>query len=272
MTITSRSHPTIKQIRGLRERKNREQSGLFFAEGIRIVAEAVQVGAAIEHIVVAPSLLRSEFGQGIVAAQQRAGVACLEVSGDVFESISTKEKPQGLGAVVRQRCLSLDEMQPDSEPWWIALSGVQDPGNLGSILRTGDAVGTAGVLLVGQTTDPFAPEAVRASMGAIFSQRIVRTTLGEIAAWKAAHQFVLVGTSDAAATDYQARTCPSRLNVCMGSEQHGLSGDEQSMRCDGGHSHGGPQRFSQPCCGNRHCALRDIQSASKAGIERGRRP
>jgi TrmH family RNA methyltransferase len=227
MIISSRSNPMIKEIRSLRERKQRERSGLFFVEGIRIVAEAAQVGAAIERLIVAPTLLTSRFAQEIVAAQREAGVPCLEVTAEVFASLSVKDSPQGLGAVVQERWTRLDE----AAPWWIALSGVQDPGNLGTILRTGDAVGTAGVLLIGQTADPFDPEAVRASMGAIFSQRVVRTTLQELAAWKAAHQFTLVGTSDAAATDYQGVTYPARLILFMGSEQHGLSAEEQAL-CD----------------------------------------
>ena len=231
MIISSRSNATIKRIRGLRARKAREQSGLFYVEGIRIVAEAIQTDADIQEVVVAPGLLTSQFGREVVAEGRRAGVTCLEVTDQVFRSISAKDGPQGLGAVVRQRWTALDEIQPDDAPWWVALSDVQSPGNLGAILRTSDAVGCSGAILVGQTTDPFDPGAVRASMGAIFSQRVVRATLGELQAWKAAHGYAMVGTSDAADVDYQAPDYPSRLVVFMGGEQHGLSRQEQAA-CD----------------------------------------
>lgn len=229
--ITSQSNPKIKQIRSLRRRREREQTGLFFVEGIRIVAEAVQQGAHVEELVVAPALLRSDFALRLVESRKQAGVPCLEVSSEVFESISLKEGPQGLGAVVRQRWETLEMVRPDGELCWVALDGVQDPGNLGTILRTGDAVGAAGVILVGDTTDPYDPGAVRASVGAIFSQRLVRASLDELAAWKLAHQVVMVGTSGAAPTDYQAVSYAPPLVLLMGGEQRGLSQRQQAL-CD----------------------------------------
>ncbi len=231
MTITSRANPSIKEIRSLRERKHREATGRFLAEGIRIVAEAVQAGAAVEQLVVAPDLLTSQFGRDLVTGHRGAGHSVLEVSADVFRSISAKDNPQGLAAVVRQRWLKLEEILPEQAPWWVGLAGVQDPGNLGTVLRTGDAVGCAGLILLGATTDPYDPEAVRASMGALFSQRLVRASVAELATWKAAHGYFCAGTSDAAAAAYRAVRYPERLLVLMGSEQHGLSQEELAL-CD----------------------------------------
>jgi RNA methyltransferase, TrmH family len=229
MIISSRANPTIKEIRSLRERKHREESGLFLVEGIRIVGEAVQAGAPVEQLIVAPDLLASEFARGLVAVERQAGRSCLEVTGEVFRSLSAKDNPQGLAAVVRQRWLALGDIRPAEAPWWVALSGVQDPGNLGTVLRTCDAVGCAGAILLGPTTDPYDPEAVRASMGALFSQCLVRATLPELAAWKAGHGYLAAGTSDKASVDYRAVTYPERLIVLMGSEQHGLSREEQAL-------------------------------------------
>ncbi|MCC6168231.1 MAG: RNA methyltransferase [Caldilineaceae bacterium] len=221
----------VKKIRSLRHRKGREEGGLFFAEGIHIVAEAVQAGAAIVQLVVAPSLLISRFALEVVESRRRAGVACLEVSEEVFKSLSAKEHPQGLAAVVRQHWSTLADVRYGSELCWVALSGVQDPGNLGTILRTCDAAGAAGVILVGHTTDPYDAEAVRASMGAIFSQRVVRAGLPQLAAWKEMQGFQIVGTSGAAPTDYRAAVYPPPLLLWMGSEQHGLSPGEMAL-CD----------------------------------------
>jgi len=254
--ITSRSNKRIVSIRKLRARKERELAGLFFLEGIRIVGEAVQLGAEVETLVVAPDLLRSEFGWELVEGQRRRGVACLEVSGDVFESLSVKERPQGLGAVVRQGWTTLDQAAqggaarpgvgprdcgagdadgPETgsaaspAPLWVALSEVADPGNLGTILRTCDAVGAAGIILVGDTTDPYDPACVRASMGAVFSQRLVRTCLGELAAWAERNSYTVVGTSAEGARHYREAPYGRRTVLFMGSERQGLSGDERAI-------------------------------------------
>ena len=229
--ISSRNNPAVKQIRGLRQRKEREASGLYFVEGIRIVAEAVQSGAPIEQIVVAPDLLASPFARDLVQQQRQAGVPCLEVTADVFETLSAKEGPQGLGAVLRQHWDLIDDVRIDQELCWVALHAVADPGNLGTILRTADAVGAGGVMLLDHCTDPYDPAALRGSMGAIFGQRLVRAQWNEFVAWKQEHSYAVVGTSDAATTDYQALRYASPLVLLMGSERQGLNVQQQSI-CD----------------------------------------
>jgi TrmH family RNA methyltransferase len=231
MIISSLSNPQIKQLRQLSSRKERDRSGTFFIEGLRITAEAVQLGAEIVTLVVAPDLLNSDFGQRLVDEQRARGDAVLDVTPEVFKSISAKDGPQGLGAVVRQRYTPLAEVRPGDELGWIVLDAVQDPGNLGTILRTSDAVGAAGVILLGATTDPYDPAAVRASMGALFSQRLVKTSLAPLLAWKQQHGMQLVGTSDAATTDYQALDYQRPLLLFMGSERQGLSLEYQRS-CD----------------------------------------
>jgi TrmH family RNA methyltransferase len=231
MLITSTSNATIKRIRALRQRKERERSGLFFIEGIRIVAEAAQMGAAIEALVTAPDLLNSSFARQLVATQQQAGVVCHEVSASVFQSLSSKEGPQGLAAVVRQQWQPLAQAQPGPGLAWVVLDRVQDPGNLGTILRTCDAVGCAGVMLLGSSSDPYDPAALRASMGAVFAQRLVRTDMPALLAWKQQHACPLVGAAGAAARDYQAARYRSPLLLLMGSEREGLS-PEQQAACD----------------------------------------
>ncbi len=229
--ISSIHNARIKQIRALRSRRVREQTGLFFVEGLRVVAEAVQLGAGIELLVITPELLASQLGRDIVASQQRAGVPCLEVTPEVLESLGAKAVGPGIGAVVRQRWESLDHIHLADGRCWVALDTVQYPGNLGTILRTSDAAGGAGVILLGQTTDPHDPAATRASMGAIFSQRLVRTSLDQFVAWKHRHNALVVGTSPAASTDYRAVPYRPPLVLLMGSEAWGLSPEMQAL-CD----------------------------------------
>ena len=231
VVVSSRNNSTVREIRSLRQRKVREQSGTFFVEGIRIVAEATELHADVELCVVAPELLTNAFGQEVVRMLRERDVPCLEVTAEVFQSISGKEGPQGIGAVVRQRWESLEQLRLQSELGWVALAAVADPGNLGTILRTSDAVGGAGVILLGPTTDPHDPAAVRASMGAIFSQRLVRARFEDFADWKRRHDYAVIGTSDAASADYQEVLYQPPLVLLMGSEREGLSPEQQAI-CD----------------------------------------
>lgn len=231
MTISSRSNPTIKEIRALHNRKARDRSGLCFAEGIRAVADAIQLGAGIETLVVAPDLLTSRFGQQLVESQAQRGVNILTVTHDVFESISLKDNPQGMAAVVRQQWERLADATLGGELCRVALDSVQDPGNLGALLRTSEAVGGGGVILLGHTCDPYDPSAIRASTGAIFSQRLARASLPELARWKREHGYTVVGASGAATTDYQSVSYEPPLILLMGSERQGLSKEHLAV-CD----------------------------------------
>jgi len=179
----------------------------------------------VECLVVAPDSLRSEQGWLWVNQARQKGLEILEVSAEVFERLSTKDGPQGLAAVVGQQWEDLRRVQPQSGRPWVALESVADPGNLGTILRTSDGAGGAGVILLDNSTDPYDPSAVRASMGALFSQKIVRATSQEFADWKLSTHCALVGTSDAAREDYHGFAYPDPLVVLMGSERQGLSED-----------------------------------------------
>lgn len=231
MIITSQSNPKIKAIRALRYRRERDQSELAFIEGIHIVAEAAAQPGTLETLVVAPALLTSAFAQELIARQQAQGVPTLEVTPEVFDSFSLKEGPQGIGAVIHQRWEFLANVRLAREFCWVALDAVQDPGNLGTILRTCDAVGCGGAILIGQSTDPYDPTALRASMGTIFSMRLARASFAEFAAWKSQYGYDVIGTSGASPTDYQSVSYPFPVILLMGSERLGLSAEQQA-ECD----------------------------------------
>jgi RNA methyltransferase, TrmH family len=231
-TITSTSNSRVKWMRKLvRDRKERQESGLFYIEGLRIVTEAVQMGAQIETLLVCLDLLESAHGRAMVAEQRSRGVPVLSVSADVFKSISLKDGPQGIAAFARQKWLPLDDLDVSGESWWVALDAVADPGNLGTIMRTNDAVGGQGIILLDHTTDPYDPTALRASMGAVFSQQIVRASFDEFARWKLANNMPLTGASGGGAADYQAVTYPKPMVLLMGSERQGLLEHHKNL-CD----------------------------------------
>ena len=210
MIITSSANPQIKNIRKLRERKERQASGLFYVEGLRIVGEAVSQGAKIQTLVSAPELLSSDYGRDLLAKAVDAGLPVLEVSAGVFASLALKDGPQGLAAVIHQDYCNLNQVVLNRGDLWVALDSVADPGNLGTIMRTLDSVGGKGVILLDQSTDPYDPTATRASMGALFSLTLVKTT------------FDVFGTSGAASTDYHHIHYPDGFILLMGSERHGL--------------------------------------------------
>jgi len=229
--ITSRSNPKVKQVRALRQRKTRQALSLFLAEGIRHVGEAVEAGAEIEYICYAPNLLTSEFAQSLIDEQSQRGVPCYALAADVFDSLAQKENPQGILAVVKQRETTLAALNPENFSWGVALVAPQDPGNLGTILRTIDAVAASGLILLDSSVDPYHPNAVRASMGALFWYPIASASFEEFARWAAQYGYHVYGTSAHGSRDYRAITVYQRPRILlMGSERQGLT-PEQSAIC-----------------------------------------
>ena len=230
MLITSVSNPRVKEIRKLRERKEQKRTGLFYMEGTRIVGEALEKGAEIEMLVVCPELLKTDYSMELWQKAQKQGLDILEVSRPVFESLAVKENPQGLAAVAKARFYTLQDLNT-SHGIIVALTEIADPGNLGTIIRTADAVDAQGVILIGDCTSPYDIGSIRGTMGAIFSTKIIRTTLPEFLAWKQRTGLQLIGTSDKSATDYVDIAYADPVILLMGSERAGMS-PEEFEACD----------------------------------------
>lgn len=224
--ITSNSNAQIISIRKLLESKFRRTSGLFLAEGLRVVGQALESHAAVEQLIFSPELLISEYGQLLVESAQAQEIPLLEVSASVFSSLARKDKPQGIAAVIQQKWFTLSQLVKDSRGIWVALESVQNPGNLGTILRTCDAVAAKGLILLNDSTDPFDPAAIKASMGSIFTIPLSRANFESFSQWLGANpQLSLVGTSDKAPLDAFATKYPPACVLMMGSEREGLSPD-----------------------------------------------
>jgi TrmH family RNA methyltransferase len=224
--ITSSSNPIIKRIRRLRQKKYRRQEGAFFVEGLRVFLAAVETDQPIQRIIYSPELLSSDLGLNVLAEQRDSGVDCSEVSAQVFGSISSREHPVGLGAVVSSRWSPLDQLAIRSDSVYTGLVNVSEPGNLGTIIRTIDATGGDGLILVGRSVDPFHPTAVKASMGAVFSITVSQVDKpGDLWNWAKEHQLGTVATS---AHESQAIwDCEFTLPLLLlfGNEGEGLPGD-----------------------------------------------
>jgi TrmH family RNA methyltransferase len=229
--INNINHHSIRHIRRLRLPEERDQTGLYYIEGLRFVAQAISHGAIIETLVVSRPLLSHPYAERLLNRQQRAGTPILHVTPAVLHNISLVDDPQGIGAVVRQRRERLVDIKPGNELCWIAHHVVRSPGNLGTILRTSEAVGGAGIIVLDEHTDPYDPTAVRATMGALFGQHIVRATIGEFMQWKQRNHYMLVGTSPSATQDYHAVAYRHPTILLMGEERKGLPPELQAL-CD----------------------------------------
>lgn len=225
-SISSPNNSLVKQARALRQKKARVESRLFLVEGIHHVGEAVESGWEVESLLYAPDLLTSKFAADLIA---RLGDKPQPVSAEVMESLADKENPQGILAIVRQRETKISNLQ--SLETSVALVSPQDPGNVGTILRTMDAVGAEALFLLDGGVDVFHPTAIRASMGALFWKPVIPASFDEFAAWARAGKFQLIGASAHADVDYRTLVPNTPWVLVLGSEQKGLS-PAQINACD----------------------------------------
>ncbi|MEM7215491.1 MAG: RNA methyltransferase [Pseudomonadota bacterium] len=222
--ITAVSNPRIKSVRALSLKKNRDDSSTFLAEGMKLVRDAFENGWKIETLIYASAFADGDNLLKELAAHVRArGGDILEVNEKVLSSITRRDNPQMVLGVMQQKWHKAPESVTDREAVWVALDRVRDPGNLGTIIRTSDCAGVDGVILVGDTTDPFSLEATRASMGSIFNVPLVRMNEGSFLKWRESWNGLVVGTHLEGSTDYRTVDFQSRpVLLMMGNEQQGL--------------------------------------------------
>lgn len=224
--ITSHSNPIIKEIKGLVAlRKHRTQSGLFVAEGLKLATDALDAGWTLRYLALGPEARDNPIAQKAAATAKSRGALILEVNTPILEAITRKENPQMVVGVYEQQLTPLERIDPAQSTVWIALDRVRDPGNLGTIIRTADAVGASGVILIGDCTDPFAVEAVRATMGSLFHVPLVKTSADAFKAVMAKWPGTVAGTHLAGSVDYRTVDYREPALLVMGNEQQGLSDD-----------------------------------------------
>ena len=230
-SISSLTNPTVKAVRALHLRKEREESGLFLAEGLKIVVDAVELGHAPRVLLFGPDAAGHPLLKRSAEAAVRAGGEVIEVTREVLEKVSRRDNPQAVIAVFSQLFSPLLSLDSSAASCWVALQAVRDPGNLGTIIRTADAAGCGGVILVGDCCDPYSVEAVRATMGSIFAVKIAKASVDEFLRWRASWPGSVAGTLLSATVDYRAAQYRSPTLIGMGNEQAGLS-PELAAACD----------------------------------------
>jgi RNA methyltransferase, TrmH family len=214
---------SLEHVAALRTRRARDETGRYFAEGVRFLVAAVDAAAPIEATVVVPALLKSAIGQLLVRRLRQRGIPELRVDRETFARLSSARDPQGVGVVLRQHLDPLRRVPMEHGACWLALESVQSPGNLGTLMRTSEAAGGSGVIALGPSVDPFDPNTVRATMGALFTRRLARASPTELSAWARAQGAIVIGASGDASTDYRAVRYDRPVVLVLGGERRGLS-------------------------------------------------
>lgn len=229
--ITSAANPEIKALRALAQKKERQERGLFVSEGLRHVLEAIRAGWRVERLFVADDTPDGPRLREAAEACRRAGGRVIAVSGELMSRIARRDNAQSVVAVIGQRWGRLDQVGSSPETRWLALEEVRDPGNLGSVVRSADAFGFGGLILVGNATDPYSQEAVRASMGSIVNLPLVRAGRQEFVDWRRGWPGRTVGTHLSGRVHPEALEAGGPVLLIMGNEQSGLS-DTLAETCD----------------------------------------
>jgi TrmH family RNA methyltransferase len=229
--VTSLANPVVKDMRALQLKKERQRTGLFLAEGLKLATDALAEDWPIRILAYAATVKDQPMVRRAARGALDRDALVLEVSEAVLEKISRRDNPQMVVSVFEQRFRALADIDLDRSTVWVALDRVKDPGNLGTIIRTVDSVGASGVILIGETTDPFALEAVRATMGSIFHVPVVATSAEAFMAWKRRVGVPVYGTHLKGAVDYRKVRYPEPAVLLMGNEQSGLP-EALAAACD----------------------------------------
>ncbi len=229
--VTSLTNPAVKAVRALHARKDRQETGLFLAEGLKIIGEALDSHLAPRILMFSAEAAQHPLLRRAIEATERTRGDVLEVSRDVLEKVSRRDNPQTVIGVFEQRFTSLDDLDPQRATCWVAVEQIRDPGNLGTIVRTADAAGCGAVILVGDCVDPFGVEAVRATMGSIFAVPITRASREAFLAWRESWPGSVVGTHLKAPHGHADAPYRAPTLLVMGAEQAGLS-EQLASACD----------------------------------------
>ncbi|QNE31272.1 RNA methyltransferase [Sphingomonas sp. NBWT7] len=230
-SITAYSNPLVKRVQGLRDKRHRREEGLFLAEGLRILTEARETGRVPELMFYAAASARHPLVIALIDAVEAAGGEAIETTEAILSKLSGKDNPQSVVGAFATLDTSLERLDRTNSPIWLVAERLRDPGNLGTILRTGDAVGAGGLILIGDSVDPFSTEAVRASMGALFTMPLARTTWDAFLPWLRSGPGQLVGLSLRTDTDYRAATYQAPTFLLTGNEAQGLPREAEDA-CD----------------------------------------
>jgi len=231
LQITGFSNPTVKFLRSLREKKHRKAAGRFLAEGLRLLTDARECGRLPETLVMARGREGHPLLEALEADVLAAGGTVIETEEEILAKITGKDNPQAVAGVFAEFDTSLAALDRSRAKIWLVAQALRDPGNLGTMLRTGDAVGAGGLILLDDCADPFSVEAVRASMGAVFTQQVAQARWDEFIGWLRQGEGQLVAASLRDAVPYRGAPYAAPCFLMVGNESRGLP-ESYEMACD----------------------------------------
>jgi RNA methyltransferase, TrmH family len=233
--ITGFSNPTVKYLRSLRDKKHRKRARQFLVEGLRLLEDARVSGRLPRMLVMAEGNERAASGHEVLArlvrAVEEAGGEIITTAPDILSKITGKDNPQSVAGVFEEWDTSLARLDRSAAPIWLVAQALRDPGNLGTMLRTSDAVGAGGLILIDDCADPFSAEAVRASMGAVFTVPFAEARWDEFVVWLRAGQGQLVAASLREAVPYRGAAYQAPCFILVGNESQGLP-QAYEAQCD----------------------------------------
>ncbi|MDF8334198.1 TrmH family RNA methyltransferase [Novosphingobium cyanobacteriorum] len=229
--ITGFSNPTVKFVRSLREKKHRRQERRFLAEGLRLLTDARESGRLPELLLMVQGREEHPLLTELEHAVEAAGGEVIELPLDLLAKVTGKDNPQAVAGVFAEWDTGLARLDRNAAPLWLVAQAMRDPGNLGTMLRTADAVGAGGLILLDDCVDPFSVEAVRASMGALFTVGLAQARWADFDHWLRQGEGQLVAASLREAQPYRGAPYAAPCFVMVGNESRGLPEDYE-MACD----------------------------------------
>ena len=220
---------TLSRARQLQLRSVRDASGLHYVEGFRAFLQLIDARIPIDTILYCEVLAQNPVVQKQVRLSRRAGVSVARVSPEQFRAVSCTERASGIGVIARQHWAPIEALDPRRGLCWVALGLLRSPGNLGTLMRTAEAVAAGGIIFLADGCDPFDPAVVRSSMGGLFRLQLARTTIPRFAAWARAHGCTVVGTSPSGSVLYTQVPVDPPLVIFFGEERAGLSPAELAV-------------------------------------------
>jgi TrmH family RNA methyltransferase len=221
--ISNAHDPRFLILRSLQTPQGRSRTGLYSIEGIRHLARALEHNAQIESVFLDPSVLSNPFGQKLTRQLRKHGVSGVRLSHQLYRDLTLAAEPQGIGAILRQQWTSLQQLRIERNSLWLAVESIESPGNLGTMIRTAEAAGASGIFMLSPDCEPYDPATVRATMGSLFSHKLVKCSPREFIDWAKSNGVAVVASSPAGLMDYKALHYRFPTVLLIGNEKRGLS-------------------------------------------------
>ena len=221
--LTSTANPRVKAAGALRERRERDRTGLTLADGAREVRRALEAGVAVTEAFICEPLLAGPDARAVLDRLRADGTTIHSVNEPLFARLAFGERAEGVVAVLRIPSLGLADLALPNDPLVVVIEGIEKPGNVGAVLRSADGAGADALIVADGRTDPYNPNAIRASAGTVFSMPVATASTGSTLAWLRDRGLRIVAARVDADRLYTDVDLAGPLAIALGAESDGLS-------------------------------------------------